>query len=286
MIPSGVITLKIKYLIIAFSIIFVIIILVTALAPLMITSQAEPEFAVNFQYITLPLIIFMVLLLGGLGIFFFFNYRLLSLLEREDWPALAYYLEQKIYTKGRFSQRYVRLLASSYLVITDYQSVLKLENKTMLAKPSIVSKNVLLFGTARVLSGNHKEAAVFFKSSMEKDKGKHNARDEQWIRWFYGFSHLLSGAFNQAEPDFTVLAISSPDALITGLSSYFLSNSITKHSQNPEECRAAAESGRIRVVNVMKNKVGWKKEVDKMSSDIHIAIIRKYIDEAGNWLFP
>jgi hypothetical protein len=194
-------------------------------------------------------------------------------------------LEQKIYGKGKYSVKNVRLLASSYLVITDYLSVLKLESKTMIARPSVVSKNVLLFGTARVLSGNHKEAAAFFKTNLEKSKGTLKAKDEQWAHWFYGFSHLLAGNFKAAEPEFSSLAISSQDALITGLSAYFLNNSIAKHCENQAECLAAAESGRIRVVNAMKNKSGWKKEIEKMSADIHIAIIRKYIDEAGVWLF-
>jgi len=228
----------------------------------------------------------MVLLLAGMGIFFLFNYRLLSLLEREDWPALAYYLEQKVYIKGRFSQRYVRLLASSYLVMTDYQSVLKLESKTMLFNPSIVGKNILLFGTARILSGNHKDATAFFSSNLEKYQGKLKSKEKQWIRWFHGFSLLLSGSFNDAIPDFAALAVSSSDAIISGLSAYFLNNSIAKYTLNPAECLAAAESGRIRVINAIKNAAGWKNEIDKMSSDIHIAIIRKYINEAGDWLFP
>jgi hypothetical protein len=35
----------------------------------------------------------------------------------------------------------------------------------------------------------------------------------------------------------------------------------------------------------LKNAGGWKKEVDKMAAEIHIAVIRKYIEETGNWLF-
>jgi hypothetical protein len=31
---------------------------------------------------------------------------------------------------------------------------------------------------------------------------------------------------------------------------------------------------------------GWKKEMDKTATDIHIAIIRKYVDEVGAWIFP
>jgi hypothetical protein len=216
-----------------------------------------------------------------MSIFFFYNYRLFLLLEKEDWPALAYYLEQKIFVKNRYSDRNVRLLASSYLVISDFQSVIKLESKALLAKPSTVNKNILIFGAARILSGSHAEAADFFKSHLEKS----NKNDKQWVRWFYAFSQLLGGVFNQAEPDFSSLAVSSDNALITGLSSYFLHNSIKKHSANPDKCRETAENGRKRVVKTMENAANWKKEAAKMGTEIHISIIKKYIDEAGKWLF-
>jgi len=216
-----------------------------------------------------------------MGVFFLFNYRLLSLLEREDWPALAYYLEQKIYVKNRYSVRNVRLLASSYLVISDYQSVIKLEGKTQLFKPSVVNKNVLVFGSARILSGNHGEAAAFFKSHMGKVKGK----DKQWVRWFYGFSHLLGGSFGYAEPEFSSLALSSNDALLSGLSAFFLSKSIVKYSTRQKECRDVSENGKKRVVNAIKNIYNWEKEAENRGTEIHIAIIRKYVDEAGKWVF-
>jgi hypothetical protein len=270
--------LKFKYLIIAFSIIFVIIVLITALLPLTLSGHGN---AVNFRYITLPLLLFMILLLICMSIFFFFNYRLFSLLEREDWPALAYYLEQKIFVKHRYSVRNVRLLASSYLVISDFQSVLKLESKAMIAKPSVVNKNILIFGAARVLTGSHAEASAFFKSHL----GKSGKKDKQWVRWFCGFSQLLSGAFAQAEPDFSSLAGSSDNILITGLSAYFLHNSIEKHSLSPDKCRETAENGRERVIKAVTNAENWGKETEKMGAEIHIAIIKKYIDEAGKWLF-
>ena len=280
--------MKFKYLIIAFSIIIFIIILVTAFLPLTFASSAvmsNPEAVSNLRLITIPLLVFMALLLAGMGIFFFFNYRLLSLLEREDWPALAYYLEQKIYIKGNYSSRNVRLLASSYLVITDYQSVIKLEGKALLARPSSVYKNILVFGSARVLSGNYAEAAAFFKTFIVKAKDKLNPREEQWVRWYCGFSLLLKGAFNEAQPEFETLVVSCPDALITGLSAYFLNNSIAKNNGDTAACLASAEKGKERVIQALKNETGWKKEVKKNGSDIHIAIIRKYVEETGQWIF-
>ena len=239
------------------------------------------ESTLDFRYISLPLLILMFLLLAGIGLYFIINYRLLSLLEREDWPALAYYLEQKIIVKNRYNDRDVRLLASSYLVISDYPSVQKLENRALLAKPSVVDNNVLIFGAARVLSGNHKDAVAFFKMRLDKCPEK----DRQWIRWFLGFSYLLSGEFTLAEPELSSLAVSCDDAVITALSAYFLDSSLAKNSPRPDECRAAAETGRSRIVKVINNAAKWKKEVDKTGAEIHTAIIRKYIDEAGKWLF-
>jgi hypothetical protein len=278
--------LKFKYLIITFSIIIVIIIIVTAFLPALLTRggsgfEESMSFAAYFRYISLPLILFMVLLLVCMSIFFLLNYRQLSLLEREDWPALAYYLEQKIFVKRRYNTRNVRLLSSSYLVISDYLSVLKLEKKAQIARPSVVSKNVLLFGAARILNNNPDEAAAFFRMHLKKCR----SRDKQWVYWFYGFSQLLAGDFSPVESIFSSLAISSKDALITGLCAYFLNTSLEKKSINPQKCRETAEIGKNRIKKALKNHSGWKKEVDRMGTDIHIAIIKKYIDEAGNWLF-
>jgi len=270
--------LKFKYLLVVFSIVIVIIILTVVLLPSLL---AEPEFVINLQKLIVPLLILMAIILTCMALFFIVNYRLFSLLEREDWPALSYYLEQKIYVKGRYSVQNVRLLASSYLVISDFASVLKLEGKTLLAKPSVVEKNALVFGAARILSGNQKEAAFFFKKYM--DKG--NSRTKQWIHWFLGFSQLLGGVFSIAEQEFSSLAVSSDNTLITGLSAYFLGNSLLKHSQKPEECRFIVENSRSRIVKALKNINNWKREADRSANEVHVAIIRKHIDEAGKWLF-
>jgi hypothetical protein len=46
------------------------------------------EFALTFFRTGWPLALVLILILGGLDIFYFTNRRLFFLLEREDWPAL------------------------------------------------------------------------------------------------------------------------------------------------------------------------------------------------------
>jgi len=273
--------LKFKYLAIAFIIIIVLIILVTVLFPLLLSWLQTSFFTVDLRYVIIPLFVFMALFLASISIFFLLNYRLLSLLEREDWPALAYYLEQKVFIKKRYKHRYVKLLASSYLVISDFSSVIKLESKAMLANPSVVSKNVLLFGCARVLNGNHAETMAFFRSHLAKCSKK----DNHWVRWYHGFSSLLTETFGTAESEFSFLSIASKDALITGLSAYFLSCTVEKRSINPQKCHDTAETGKQRVRKAINSFNEWINEAKKHGTDVHIAIIKKYIDESGKWLY-
>jgi len=273
--------LKFKYLIIAFSILIVLFLLITALLPVFVPSTAYAE---NLRNVATPLLFFISAVLVCLGIFFLINYRLFLLLEREDWPALAYYLEQKIFVKKNYNSRYVKLLASSYMVISDYQSVIKLENKAFLAKRPVVEKNVLIFGAARIISGDYQGAAAFFNIHIEKSKLR--KQDIEWVHWFYGFSCLLNSDFDKAEKEFMAMAVSSSDAIITGISAYFLANNLAGKSFKRMDCLDAAETGRNRVAKSLKTLKHWKKEVKKTETDIHVAIIRKYVNETGKWIFP
>jgi hypothetical protein len=240
-----------------------------------------PEASAALWNVTWPIFIIIALLLVGIVAFFLINYRLFTLLEREDWPALAYYLEQKVFGKNQYSSRNVRLLATSYLVMTDYKSVLQLENRALITKPSVIEDNVLIFGAARVLSGNYREAAGFFKTYLEKGR----TNDEQWLSWFYGFSQMLARVFAQAEAELKSLAISSTNLIIIGLSSYFLYNNLAKYSLKPAECRSVAENGKERVKKSLVNQKSWIKEKKKIENEVHASIIMKYISEAETWLY-
>ena len=82
------------------------------------------------------------------------------------------------------------------------------------------------------------------------------------------------------------MAVSSSDAIIAGVSAYFLANNLAGKSLRKLDCLAAAETGRNRVTKKLKKLKHWKKEVKKTETEIHIAIIRKYVNETGKWIFP
>jgi hypothetical protein len=270
--------LKFKSIFIIFNISIIFFLLAAGLFPLFVLG---PDFAGGFWASGWPLFAVLFLALIGLNVFYFSRRRLYYLLEREDWPALQEYLEQRVMSRGNYSPQLVQLLANTYLVMSDSAAVTALENKIAIAKPAMVEDKALVFGAARILGGDPAAAADFFSLRLDKGKG----RDLPWVRWYYGFSLLLSRRFKKAEEEFRVLAAGSTDPVITGLAAYFLADTLKKHSEDPAKCAAGAREGRERVRNSLKNIEGWNREAAKIETEVHAAIIKQYIGKAGTWLF-
>jgi hypothetical protein len=161
----------------------------------------------------------------------------------------------------------------------DFEGARQLENKVAAAKPALLENNALIFGAARILGGDAASAAGFFLARLEKGKGGKFPRgvDPEWLRWYYGFSLAIAKFFDKAQAVFAELAADAEDPLASGLSAFFLSEVLGK----PD----LAVEGADRARKAVKNIEGWKKRAAKLEAEVHGAIIRKHIDEAGMWLF-
>jgi hypothetical protein len=241
-----------------------------------------PSFSVSFWKMNWPLILGWVILIIGLNIFFLANRKLFSLLEKEDWPALIGYLEEKVIQKGNYSSRLVRLLANCYLVLSDSVSVMSLENKVAINKPALLDANALIFGTARILGNDNAGALHFFKT--RKDSAKAEPKD--WVAWYYGFSLLLNKQTEDAVMEFSLLAASSRDGVVTALSSYFLERNI--HGIMPQlrqKFREISELGRKRALDAMPKIEAWKREINRLSTEIFAAAIAGFLEDTRIWLY-
>ena len=240
------------------------------------------SFSVSFWKMNWPLILVWVLLIIVLNIYFFSNKKLFSLLEKEDWPALIGYLEEKVIQKGNYSSRLVRLLANCYLVLSDSASVISLENKVAINKPSLLDANALVFGTARILGNDNAGALHFFKNRKESAKAEY----KDWVAWYYGFSLLLSRQIEDAVREFSLLAASSRDSVVTALSSYFLEKNI--HIIMPQlrhEFREISGLGKKRALEAMPKIEAWKREINRLSTEVFAAAIAGFLDDTRIWLY-
>ena len=271
--------MKFKFIFILFSITLLLFLAVLVLLPRFMMGSS---FSTSFWQFNWPLILILALLFLGFNIFYFTNRKLFLLLEKEDWPALVRYLEDRVVHKGRYSPRLVRLLANSYLVLSDSSAVMSLENKTSSTKPSIVNANALIFGTARILGGDISGALRFFESRQDTV----NVKSREWVRWYHGFSLLLNRQYEEASEKFSSFARLSKDGVITALSSYFLSGTLsTALPEKSSEFTRISTEGKERVCKTLPKKENWRQEVSKLSTEIHAAAISKYLEETGNWLF-
>jgi len=243
-----------------------------------------PNLSAEFLRSVWPMAVLAVLALACMNIYFFKNRRLFDLLKREDWPALADYLEKKVYKDGKFSTRNVKLLAHSYFVLGDFSAVARLEDKTTAVKPVLLDEFALIFGSARLLGGNSADAAEFFKTRLENGK-INNSQRKQWLCWFYGFSLLISGSYDKARVVFGELVLNANDGIITGLSAYILSETLGKRPLANEECQNQAKKGVEKVWMEIKTLDIWKRKAEKVQTEIHGAVIKNKITEAGEWLF-
>ena len=270
--------MKFQSVFIIFNVLLIILFAIICITPALFLESA---LVMAFWQTNWFILLILFIALAGFDIFYLFNRKLYALLEKEDWPALATYLEEKVIQNGKYTPRLVRLLANAYLVLSDSPGVMSLENKAVMAKPALVEKNALVFGTARILGKDTAGAIHFFETRMNSAHPK----IRQWIQWYYGFAMLLNRQNEKALDEFSRLAVTCDDAVITGLAAYFLHTIRTHVPDKSDSYAVSAMNGRERVLKSLPEKKNWVAETGKIIAEIHIAVISKYIDEAGHWIY-
>lgn len=269
------IKVKIRSVFILFNGVVVFLLLVIGSALLMMKS----DLSILLPGIVVPGIVLLVL--DG---YYALNHRLLFLLEKDDWPALVQYLETKMFRDGRYTAQSVRLLAQAYLLLSDAPAVVALENKTGIAKPALVEKHALLFGVARVLEKDQSGAVNFFYARLHT--AKPNKADLLWVRFYYGFALLLSWRYVEAADEFIIVTKIADDAVLTGLSAWFLADTFSKAlPERRADILGAAEAGREKARAAVYDIQEWDQKVLKRQREAHVTLLAQYLQEAGKWVF-
>ncbi len=239
------------------------------------------EFARTFWMANWALALGLLAILGGMDAYFFANQRLFALLEREDWPALVQYLEDRVIRRRQYSPRLTRLLVNTYLVMSDSAAVLGLEKKVAADKPGLLKKNALEFAVARILAADHAGAAAFIADRRREPGG-----DGDWLRWYHAFALLLARDFAAAADILVPLAADAKDPLVTALTGHFLGQTVIKAlPEREDQVRTAAEAARVRVLKTFPTRRAWDREVDRARSEIHVVILSKPIQEGSEHIY-
>lgn len=222
------------------------------------------------------LAILFVVVLTVLNVYFGWNRRLFSALEREDWDGVISVLERRIYTRRRYGNGSVRLLVNAYVVRGKNESILRLEEELKAKRPRLQTKNALILGIPHLLSNDGKRIAEYYGQFI----GEVSGRDADWLRWSRSFGLMLDQRADEARETLDDLADDADDEIVQALSAYLLeaftgtdhdeSDRINACKQRLTERHSAAE---------------WDKMVEKARGDLNVLILSKLLRDVRTWLY-
>ena len=249
--------MKLKVLIIVFN-----IVLLTVFFTMLSFSffTVGTEFIGSFFKNYWIFILFFLFFLIGINIFFIKNWKLITVLEAEDWPALSLYLETEIFKKRRFTSKKIRLLCEISILLGDFETLNRLERMLEEYKPKYIHIFATRFAAAKVLLNDYDELAEFSTHLIAQRRPL-----SPWIYFYEAFSA-------QKEPLIRLLGIYFIDC---GLRAYL--------DIDKDEVKKQIDTEKD---SLRKHPLPyWEKYAQKEKQEIHILVLTKAIDEALIWLF-
>ncbi len=263
--------MKFKFIFILFNLIILISFLAIYFMPLIMLGW---DYTKVFWGRNWGLPLFFIAVIGLLNTYFILNWKVFTLLERENWPALITHLEHRIYEKKLILSQQVKILINAYLVRSELDAIGKLEGFIRDRKPKLLQKSALAFGIPHLLRNDSMEMERYY-SQFTHIKG----RDGAWLRWNYAFALILKGNKEESEAVLAGVCAEKTEPVLALLSIYLL------HSLKPTtEHAVLVEKGRDHITSRYTPNQ-WVREIERSKSSVQIVVLQKLIEEATDWLF-
>lgn len=271
--------MKFRTIYILFNVVVVLSFLFVFLLPFFLLGA---EYSLGFWKDNWYLAAVFLLVIGALNAFFILNWKVFSLVEKEDWSALSVHLVDLIFNKKRYTGRHVALLVNAYLLQSDVEGIARLEEELRAHRPELLRRNAVLFGVTRLLRNKPGEAEAFLQPYL----GARDAESREWLRFDYAFSLALQKRLGEATP-YLKEGASSRDAVLSLLSAYLLGSLAAVAAPTEAERESLKTLAQSTREGLRKRFPGqrWNREVERAKGEIHIVVLSRLIDDAGRWLF-
>lgn len=217
-----------------------------------------------------------LVVLFALNTYFIANWKLFSFLEREDWPKLIEYLEEKIFQGNRTRAQEIRILINTYVVTSQPERIEKLEAYLREHKPKLVKRFAVPFGIPYLVRNDADEMEQYYGGLM-KDP---DSRDHAWLVWNYAFALLMQQRTEEAKGYLLQLKDDVKNPVLYLLTLYLL-DPFTKQDESIAE---SVESGKQQ----LRDKYGgtsWQKEIDKNRDNLEVIVLARLVRDATAWAF-
>ncbi len=269
--------MKFKVLFVVFNIVLFFSFLTVFFLPFFILdgSYMREFWAKNWYFCLIFLLI-----LGIVNAAFILNWKILTFLEKEDWPALARFLEIEVFDRARLSSRKVRLLADSLILLGDFAAIHKLERLLAEKKPRLLGTLGTRFASAYLLEGNHAET-FRFASEHEHDTGANG----DWLSFYAGFARHLEKKFPEAAERTISLAANARDPMVTALAGYLCGELLPRAlPDRAAELSQAGASAKARV-SARYSRAAWDRYLEDEKTEMHVVILSKLTENLSTWAF-
>ncbi len=262
--------MKFKVIFILFNVVILFSFLIIFFMPLAVLGwEYTKEFWADNWY--LPLVFFLIM--GVLNVYFIQNWRLFSLLEREEWGGIIGYVLGRLET-GRIRRQEIRMAINAALISSRLNVITKIEELLRDKRPAAMPSFALSLGIPYLLNNDPPGAENYFREFLEI-----RGEDRPWIVWCYGFSLLLQRKLEEAKIQFLSLG-GEKSPILNLLTAYMLDTCAVQDDEAKRHQTALAAELRSRYT-----RTEFLKILEKARTSVHIVVLGKVLDEAVEWLY-
>ena len=264
--PKRSILVRFRAVFAIFNVVIVVSFLVIYLMPLFMLGW---DYTSNFWSENWGLPVLFGAILCGLNGYFIFNWKLFTLLEREDWDSLIEHLEHRIFEKHIILAQQCRILVNAYLVRSKLDSIQRLEDTIREKRSSLVKRLAMPLGIQHLLS-NESSSMLSYFGQFKDERG----RDSGWIRWSYAFASLLAENPDTAGVYLSKVVETEREPVLLVLSLYLL-DGIGPDSLSDRKNQLKAKYTREKL----------EQEIERQRAHVQVVILARLIENAVDWLY-
>ncbi|NNM68224.1 MAG: hypothetical protein HKM06_09460 [Spirochaetales bacterium] len=218
-----------------------------------------------------------ILVLGTLDAYFVKNWKLLRLLEHEDWQGLYDYLEKLRLKKPVLSPSRTKLYVNSCLILRKPTSINDLRQDYLQRQVQIPRSLALLLALPLILEGRSGEIKTFLAPYLKKAS---HGPEIGWLRWAYSFAQLIDHEWASAKENLFLIVGDTRTPLLQLLSLYLLDHLRGRDDEVPKILDPLSNDLRRRMTDA-----DWKKHIEGLKEQVVLVLfMNQLISDARHWL--
>lgn len=265
--------MKFKLVFILFNVIIIFSFIFVFLMPLFVLGM---DYSTQFWGQNWYLFVLFLVILGGLDGYFVLRWRFFRLLESENWPGLAAWLEHQVFDRGRLTDQNIRFLYRAWLIQGKLSESARLEALLREKKPALLPRYARMLGIRHLLDNNPADLVAYY-GAFDQVKGP----DAPWLRFGLALGHAGTGDPARAREVLKALALQDKNRIVQLVSLYMLQGA---GGPEPGQAEPELEAARKAFVMALSRK-DLEGQRNRRQDDLEILVLGKILDEAGEWVY-